>query len=383
MAAGLKTHILCTFAVFLTLTSCSAMASSHDHSSQAIKGVYYPSWAQDFGPSSINTKLFTHVYYAFLTPNNVTFKFDIDQTEAILLVNFTSTLHAKKPPVKTLFSVGGAGEGSAFFSRMASDSSSRAAFIHSSIEVARKFGFGGIDLDWEYPQDPKDMENLAYLLEEWRVEVGKEAEATGRPPLLLTAAVYYSADTFLSGPQRAYPSASISKNLDWINVMNYDYHGGWDPSATGAHAALFDPKSNVSTSYGIGSWIRVGVPRSKLIMGLPLYGRTWQLKDPRSHGIGAPAVDVGPGPDGTGVLTFAEVVRFNRDEKAKVVFDLETVSVYSVAGSSWVGYDDTTSVTVKIGYARGLGLRGYFFWAVNGDYKWRISKRASRLWSPL
>ncbi|KAL0427651.1 UNVERIFIED_CONTAM: Nod factor hydrolase protein 1 [Sesamum latifolium] len=373
MAAAFKA---CCYAVFLTaFFATSSMASDHyssDH--QPIKGVYYPSWAQDFGPSSINTKLFTHVYYAFLAPNNDTFKFHVDdQAQALQLLNFTSTLHAKKPPVKTLFSVGGGAAGTAFFTRMAADPSSRAAFIHSSVEVARKFGFDGVDLDWEFPQDSTDMQNLAYLLDEWRAEVEKEAGATGRPPLLLTAAVYYSADTFLSGPARAYPSGSISKNLDWINVMNYDYHGKWDPTATGAQAALFDPKSNVSTSYGLGSWIRVGVPRSKLIMGLPLYGRTWQLKDPRFHGVGAPAVDVGPGPDG--VLTYAEVVKFNRDHKAKVVYDLDTVSVYSVAGTSWVGYDDTTTVTVKIGYARGLKLRGYFFWAVNGDYKWRISKR--------
>ncbi|KAG8367547.1 hypothetical protein BUALT_Bualt16G0083200 [Buddleja alternifolia] len=379
--AALKNSTLCTYGIFLTLTFCySAMATRY--SSQAIKGAYFPSWAQDFTPSSINTKLFTHIYYAFLIPNNVTFKFGIEHTEALLLVNFTSTLHAKKPPVKTLFSVGGGDTyGLPLFSQLASDSWSRSNFIHSSIEVARNFGFDGIDLDWEFPKNPQDMVNLAVLLKEWRVEVEKEAAATGRPPLLLSAAVYYSADMSLDGPARAYPSASISKNLDWINVMAYDYHGGWDTSATGAHAALFDPTSNVSSSYGLGSWIRSGVPRSKLIMGLPLYGRTWKLKDPTLHGIGAPAIGVGPGSDGTGVLTFAEVVKFNRDNKSKVVYDLTTVSVYSVAGANWIGYDDTTSVTVKIGYARGLGLRGYFFWAVNDDYKWRISKTASHLWS--
>ncbi|XP_073158165.1 nod factor hydrolase protein 1-like [Henckelia pumila] len=363
----------------MVLTSYTVNGSSS--SSQAIKGVYYPSWiSSNFSPSSINTKLFTHVYYAFLTPNNVTFKFDIEQTqEAPLLLNFTSTLHTKNPPVKTIFSVGGAAEGPVLFSRMVADSSSRWHFILSSIEVARKFGFDGVDLDWETPQNPEDMENLSHLLDEWRVEVEKEAKATGRAELLLSAAVYYSAD--LSGPPRSYPSASITKNLDWINVMTYDYHGAWDPTLTGANAALYDSKSIVSTSYGVQSWIRSGVPLSKLIMGLPLYGRTWQLKDPRSYFIGAPAVDVGPGPDKTGVLTYAEIVQYNKDHKAKVVHDMETVSVYSVAGNIWIGYDDTKTVAVKIGYARAIGLRGYFFWAVGGDYKWKISKTASKLWS--
>ncbi|KAL2508628.1 acidic mammalian chitinase-like [Forsythia ovata] len=65
------------------------------------------------------------------------------------------------------------------------------------------------------------------------------------------------------------------------------------------------------------------------------------------------------------------VNEFNRDHKAKVEYDLEGVSMYSVAGTTWIGYDDTLSVTVKIGYARALGIRGYFFWAVHGDYKWK------------
>ncbi|CAL5328055.1 unnamed protein product [Camellia sinensis] len=57
--------------------------------------------------------------------------------------------------------------------------------------------------------------------------------------------------------------------------MCYDYHGSWDTSAMGAQAALFDPNSNITTSYGLWSWIKAGLPPSKLIMGLPLYGRTW------------------------------------------------------------------------------------------------------------
>ncbi|KAH6762865.1 hypothetical protein C2S52_020298 [Perilla frutescens var. hirtella] len=144
MAASQNTRTFCINATFFILSASSAMAS---HSAQPIKGVYYPSWVQDnFPPSSIKTKLYTHVYYAFLSPNSVTFKFDIDQIqEAPFLLNFTSTLHVKNPPVKTLFSISGAAEGTALFSRIASTFSSRAAFIHSSIEVARKFGGGSAE----------------------------------------------------------------------------------------------------------------------------------------------------------------------------------------------------------------------------------------------
>ncbi|CAA0819937.1 Glycosyl hydrolase family protein with chitinase insertion domain [Striga hermonthica] len=376
MAATIDALICTTAFLLLTLTAPSPSHATR-HRSPPIKGIYYPSWARwTLPPSSIDTTLFTHVFYAFLTPNPLTFEFDnIPPSDALFITNFTSEL---RPHVQTLFSVGGASEGPSLFSRMASAPSSRAAFIRSSIRTARELGFHGIDLDWEFPQNAADMDNLSALLDEWRAAVRAEA-GPGRAPLLLTAAVYYAADGFLSGAPRVYPARSVARNLDFVNVMNYDYRGGWDTSATGAHAALFDPRSNVSTSRGLGSWVRAGVPRGKVVMGMPLYGRTWRLRDPAvASGIGAPAVGVGPG---EGVLRYAEVVEFNRERRARVVYDRETVSVYSVAGSDWVGYDDVRSVRVKVGYARGMGLGGYFFWAANGDYQWTISRAASQLWS--
>ncbi|KAK3033206.1 hypothetical protein RJ639_036998 [Escallonia herrerae] len=346
------------------------MASSR---SQAVRGAYWPSWAFDtFPPSAIETSLFTHIYYAFLIPNNVTYKFDITNSTALMLMNFTSTLHSSNPPLKTLFSIGGANDGREIFSRMSSNSTWRKVFIDSTIEVARKFGFDGIDLDWEFPQTQDEMINFGLLLHEWRAEVEKEAEATCRAPLLLSAATYFAVDFFIDKIYRSYPVGSVSENLDWINAMCYDYHGSWDTSATGAQAALYDPKGNVTTSYGLQSWIKAGFPRKKLIMGLPLYGRSWELKDPMAHGVGAPAVGLGPGE--LGVMTYSEVEKFNRETNATVEYDPATISTYSVAGTSWIGYDDVRSTMVKILYAEALGLRGYFFWAVNGDHEWKISK---------
>ncbi|KAL3535035.1 hypothetical protein ACH5RR_003496 [Cinchona calisaya] len=375
-------NIISTFLVFLiSFISCNSVLDSYD--SNSIKGAYWPSGRISYlPPSAIDTTLFTHVYYAFLQPNNVTFKFQIDNSTALQLVNFTSTLHySKNPPVKTLFSIGGGGGNVPQFALMASFPSLRRNFILSSIEVARKFGFDGIDLDWEYPQNPQEMNDYSILLDEWRAEVIKESEATNCPQLLLSAAVYFSVNFFLSGTFRTYPVDSMNKNLDWINAMCYDYHGSWEPSVTGSPSALIDPKSNISTSYGLSSWIKAGIYRNKLVMGLPLYGRTWTLKDPSVHGVGAPAVGVGPqGAGGEGVLFYYEVEDFNKNNSATVKFDLGTLSTYSVAGNVWIGYDNRRSTALRIGYAQALRLRGYFFWALSYDQDWKLSKTASELW---
>ncbi|XP_061375775.1 nod factor hydrolase protein 1-like [Gastrolobium bilobum] len=360
---------------FLSLAFLLAVATScSTGSTTAVKGLY---WLDNpvFPSSAIDTSLFTHVYYAFIEPNNVTYKLDISNSTATTLTTFTNSFLINS--VKTLISIGGSNT-AAIFANIASNVTTRATFINSTIDVARTFGFDGVDLDWEFPRSSNEMNDLAQLFQEWRHAIAVEASAAGRPPLLLTAAVYFAVDFFLSGTPRTYPVASINQNLDWVNVMSYDLHGSWE-NKTGAPSALFDPKSNVSVAYGLQSWIRVGALPQKMVMGLVLYGRTWQLQDPSVHGIGAPAVGSGPGLDGA--MAFFQVLDFKNETGANVVYDVETLSVYCYNGSSWIGYDDPLTVTVKVGFAQSLSLRGYFFWAAGYDSSdWKISTQASKAW---
>lgn len=175
-----------------------------------------------------------------------------------------------------------------------------------------------------------------------------------------------------------YPVDSINKNLDWVNVMSYDLLGSGS-NVTGAPSGMFDSKSNVSVVSGLFSWIRGGVAPEKIVMGMPLYGKSWKLQDPNVHGIGAP--NVGPGPGVDGGMAYFQVVDFNKQMGAKVVYDKETGSVYSYSGSTWIGYDDPFTVSVKVGFAQALKLRGYFFWVAGLDtLDWKIATQASKAW---
>ncbi|XP_073051434.1 class V chitinase CHIT5-like [Primulina eburnea] len=348
--------------------------------SRGIKGAYWPSWlAQSLPPSSIPTSYFTHIFYAFVIPDATSFQLLINRFDEQWMVPFTSALHTATPSSKALLSIGG-GSGQSFsdiFSSMVRNPDNRAAFIQSSIDTARKYFFDGLDLDWEFPNNPLDMSNLAILLKEWRTSINQESLTSGKPRLLLSSAVYFSSDVSLDNVARTYPGDSIRSFVDFVNPMCYDYRGGWDTSATGSPALLYDSASDVSTSYGISQWKGDGVPAKKIVMGMPAYGHTWQLQDPNRHGIGDPAVGTGPG---GGVMNYSDILEFNSANNATVVFDNATVSTYSYTGTSWIGYDDTISVEYKVKFAKAQGLGGYFFWALGSDSNWTLARTASTAW---
>ena len=100
-----------------------------------------------------------------------------------------------------------------------------------------------------------------------------EAASTGKPRLILTAAVAAGESTV----ETAYDVEKISAALDLIHIMSYDLHGSWD-GTVGHHSQFFhhpdDPMgAAASTSYAAQLWLNKGLPANKLVFGLPAYGR--------------------------------------------------------------------------------------------------------------
>lgn len=341
---------------------------------------YWGSWshyrdgAGKFSVGNIDASLCTHLVYAFAKlDNGVIAPFDpyldLKDNYGLGMYEKVNRLKATHPHLKTLIAIGGWNEGSVKYSQMASTPAGRQRFAQSVVAFLDKHGFDGLDLDWEYPAArggvPQDKENFVLLLQELRSVL----KPKGR---LLTAAVSAAAST----ADAAYDVPAITKYLDYVSVMAYDFFGAWNSytghcSPLGARENGSEEEKTFNVESAVKRWLGNGADPVKLVLGMPLYGRTFTLASPDNSGFLAPAT--GPGPAGpvtreAGYLGYNEICsQLKTSAKGKVTRDPQVVAPVAVIGNVWIGYDDAESLTAKVQFARSLGLAGAMVWSIETD----------------
>ncbi|WP_369262202.1 glycosyl hydrolase family 18 protein [Streptomyces sp. R35] len=269
-------------------------------------------------------------------------------------------LKAKYPNLKVLWSFGG-WTWSGGFGQAAADPAAFAQSCYDLVEDPRWADvFDGIDIDWEYPNacglscDTSGSAAFKNVMSALRAKFGSSN--------LVTAAT--TADGSTGGKIEAADYAGAAQYVNWYNVMTYDFFGAWDAQGpTAPHSPLTSysgiPKAGFTTADAMAKFKAIGVPASKLLIGIGFYGRGWT-------GVTQDA----PGGTATGPAT-GTYEQGIEDYKVLKTSCPSTGTIagtaYAHCGSNWWSYDTPTTIGTKMAWAKTQGLGGAFFWEFSGD----------------
>ena len=341
---------------------------------------YYPSWkwrpgSHGLTPAEIPYGSLTVINYAFFVPlPDGTLAGKDTAGDAQLLLprrdeatgDFTPslTMTAHSHGVRVLLSIGG-WDDSGSFPAAASDPAHRARFAHGCAGAIRRYGFDGIDIDWEYPGfaehngSPADSAGFPLLLGTLRDTLDRLGRTLGRHLVLSAAVPATEAHAGLMAIRR---SAEI---LDFVNVMTYDLYGSWDPRAYHNAPLAAGPGGDSARTVDGAFRLyheRYGVPARKINLGVPFYGHTFadctELlgthagADTASFAGGAPYANIA-----------ARTGEFTRhwDPFAKVPY------LTSPVRRTLVSYDDAESIRLKAAYVVDRGASGVIIWEITQD----------------
>ncbi len=261
--------------------------------------------------------------------------------------------------------------GRTVFSAIAADPSLRRTFVKSCLDrfVLRDPPlFDGIDIDWEFP-GPQDQANVTLLLHELRTQLNAAGRQRNR---------HYFSTMAIGVIPGSVDVSAVQANLDWFNVMAYNFHGARVNSQgdiTNFNAPLLgspeEPNPGPNIDQSIKGFITAGVQPRKLVIGIPAYAHSYAGVGSANGGLYQPYSGPGPGTytPMSGILTYKDVMDNYLPRCGPPVFDNFSMSssLYCKQDHMWISPNMDGDVFAKAAYAMKNNLGGLMLWELGAD----------------
>ncbi|MBO7079352.1 MAG: InlB B-repeat-containing protein [Bacilli bacterium] len=262
--------------------------------------------------------------------------------------------------VRIIMTVSGTHDDATDLATIASNDEARATFVESIINAIDKYGFAGVDIDWEYPTD--NGTKFTTLMTDIYTAI-KEYDKD----LLVTAAIP-------AGPfsYSKYGLKKSSEYLDYINMMSYDM--GCEQMLH--HTALYRSTmtySGCSVEESVNNFNRnLSVPLDKIIIGAAFYGRITEVTSfnyNSSTGTASGSVN-NNGKVGSSV-TYQYIYNnyIKSNPNAKVYWDSTAKAnyIYDSQAKVFISYESEKSLEEKCKYVNTKGVKGLMWWDYGSD----------------
>ncbi|XP_071102080.1 acidic mammalian chitinase-like [Haliotis cracherodii] len=312
--------------------------------------------------SKIPANLCTHVVYAFAEAS----KTGITPARSSDLARYAEMVALKRlnPSLKVLVSLQ-----NGFPAIVDGGVTAMQTFANGAVSFLRKLQLDGVDFDWEFPSRTQ-KDGYMKLISIFRKTANVETALNGTSPLLLTMAL--TNNNYIAA--WAYDMSVLTQNIDFATVMTYDFHvyNAKRDNVTGYNSPLVAPKGEstyLSTTGMLNFYMKAGLQRSKILMGVPTYGRSYTLADASKHGLHAPASARGaPGPaiHVHGVYIYQGICMALKSGATRI-WDAASGVPYLYHNTAWVSYDDEQSIMGKCKWAVSSNLGGVGVWSLTLD----------------
>ncbi|KAL4723086.1 hypothetical protein ACLX1H_010327 [Fusarium chlamydosporum] len=336
---------------------------------------YYEAWSTlkrpclAMAPEEIPFGMYTHIIFSFATINPKTFTVSAADSHTEYIMSRIDAIKVLQPDIKIWVALGGwafndPGPTQSTFSDLAASSEHTNTFLESLSKMMDKYGFDGVDIDWEYPVTddrhgkPADYKNAVKFMKKIRAKMNTLKKAVS---MALPASYWY-----LQG----FDIQSLESTLDWFNIMTYDVHGSWDIDNKWTGPWVNSHTNMTEIQMGLDLFWRDGISPSKITMGMGFYSRTFTLTDPKCSSPGCRISSAGnPGrcSDTAGVLLHPEIEDIIKKKKLSPQLDRKAAVKMVSWDNQWASFDDLVTWRLKTNIARSQCIEGFMVWAISHD----------------